>query len=187
MSVHSVLVDATPPANNGGANITSYTVTAVNATYPVGAVTEPTLPITVDGLQDGYQYEVTVHATNTIGDSAESSPPTTYLHVIPPDTVTNLFLVIPPGTAGNIVQSIITFANPTFTGGAPITSYNVSFEEVGGNTAPQTSTVTANDSPLSVDFTMPATTVDYHVSISPVNSAGAGVPALSNTVTVAPL
>jgi len=187
MSVHSVLVNATQPASDGGSPITSYTATAVNTTFPVAPVTSPTLPITVDGLQDGYQYEVTVHATNVIGVSPESAPPTTYLYVVPPDPVINVNLVIPQGNAGNIVQSIINFDNPAFTGGAPITSYNVSFEDVGGNITPQTSTVTATNSPLYVDFTIPSTTVDYQVSISPVNSAGAGISALSSPFTVVPL
>src|SRR5439155_576653 len=63
-------VSFTAPANNGGAAITGYTVTS-----SPGAITATGSgsPITVTGLSNGTSYTFTVHATNTAGDSSESS------------------------------------------------------------------------------------------------------------------
>lgn len=61
----------TPPSNNGGLSITSYTVTST----PEGIKTTGTSsPIIVSGLTNGTSYTFTVSATNSKGASAESLP-----------------------------------------------------------------------------------------------------------------
>jgi len=67
----SIAATFTPPASNGGSAITGYTVTAV----PLDAASGPTRtalgagsPITVTGLTNGAAYNLTVHATNAIGN-----------------------------------------------------------------------------------------------------------------------
>ena len=69
-------VSFTPPANNGGSSITSYTVTS-NPDNFTGSGSNS--PITVSGLNNGTAYTFRVTATNAIGTgnaSAASSPAT---------------------------------------------------------------------------------------------------------------
>lgn len=66
----SASVAFTPPGNNGGAAITGYTATST----PGGLTgTGASSPITVSGLSNGTAYTFTVHATNSVGNSAESA------------------------------------------------------------------------------------------------------------------
>ena len=66
----SASVTFTPPADNGGAAITSYTVTS-----SPGGITASgsSSPITVSGLSGGTSYTFTVKANNSAGSSASSS------------------------------------------------------------------------------------------------------------------
>lgn len=58
------------PGDNGGSAITGYTVTS----SPGGlTATGASSPITITGLSGGVSYTFTVHATNAIGNSAESA------------------------------------------------------------------------------------------------------------------
>ena len=64
-------VTFTPPSSDGGAPITSYTVTA----SPGGkTVTGPASPLTVTGLTNDTAYTFTVTATNSAGTSQASAP-----------------------------------------------------------------------------------------------------------------
>src|SRR5262245_23854290 len=64
-------VNFTPPASDGGAAITSYTVTAA----PGGTTATGTQsPITVTGLNGGAIYTFTVTATNAVGPGPASDP-----------------------------------------------------------------------------------------------------------------
>ncbi len=66
-----ITVTFTPPANNGGAPITSYTVTCnPGAITAVGSAS----PITVTGLINNTPYTCNVKATNSVGTGAVSSP-----------------------------------------------------------------------------------------------------------------
>ncbi len=61
----------TAPTNDGGASITSYTVIS----NPGGiTATGSSSPITVSGLSNGTSYTFTVIATNSVGNSAASTP-----------------------------------------------------------------------------------------------------------------
>lgn len=81
---------ATPP-------VTGYTATAT-PTAGGTAVTAngATSPITIPGLTNGTQYDVTVHATNSVGNSAESNVLQGTPAVAPRAPVTNLTAT--PGT-----------------------------------------------------------------------------------------
>jgi hypothetical protein len=64
-------ISFTPPTNDGGSAITSYTVTS----SPEGiTATGSSSPITITGLTLGTSYTFTVVATNGEGDSVPSSP-----------------------------------------------------------------------------------------------------------------
>ncbi len=63
------VVSFTPPASNGGATITSYTVTASPGGRTASGASSP---ITVTGLTDGTSYTFTVTATNSVGTGPAS-------------------------------------------------------------------------------------------------------------------
>jgi flagellar hook assembly protein FlgD len=65
----SVTLSWTAPSNNGGAAITSYTVTG----NPGGTCTVTGTTCTITGLNKGVAYSFTVVATNSAGNSAQSN------------------------------------------------------------------------------------------------------------------
>lgn len=62
----------TAPASNGGSAITGYTVTSTPGSFTATAAAGAT-SATVTGLTNGTAYTFTVHATNAVGNSAESA------------------------------------------------------------------------------------------------------------------
>ena len=79
------VVSFTPPAYNGGSDITRYTVTASPGGITASGITSP-IPIT--GLTNGIAYTVTVVATNESGDSLASiiSAPVTPVAPVTPSS-----------------------------------------------------------------------------------------------------
>jgi phospholipase C/outer membrane protein assembly factor BamB len=70
-------VTFTPPASDGGAPVTSYTVTATDDTTPANGgetASGSASPITVTGLTNGDTYTFTVTATNVAGTGPTSTP-----------------------------------------------------------------------------------------------------------------
>jgi hypothetical protein len=67
-------VSFSPPANDGGTPITSYTATCTPTMGAPMSASGPASPITVTSLTNGVTYTCTVHATTIVGDGAESAP-----------------------------------------------------------------------------------------------------------------
>ena len=109
------VVSFTAPTSNGGATITSYTVTA---TPPDGgaAVTAAgsASPITVTGLTNGTAYTFTAKATNSIGTGSASTASSSVIPVTVPGAPTAL-----SGVSSNtqaVVQANYLSANRNFSG-----------------------------------------------------------------------
>ena len=100
----AALLQWSPPANNGGSPITSYTFTAspggVTVTLPVGSPTH-----VMTGLTNGTHYTFTVHATNAFGDSPESPPSTSVFVYGGPDAPTAVHAVGGNGFANRLVDA----------------------------------------------------------------------------------
>jgi hypothetical protein len=104
-----------PPSDNGGSPITSYTASC-SGSGPPGFNTGPGSPITVGGLTDGATYTCTVTATNAFGTSAPSPPSAAVVPAPVPDAPPQ------PSVAAHIASITVTFS-PPFDNGTPITSY----------------------------------------------------------------
>ena len=81
-------VSFTPPSNNGGSTIMSYTVTATDSTTPAnGGQTGSgsASPITVSGLTNGDSYTFKVTATNAVGTGAASAASNAVVPATVPD------------------------------------------------------------------------------------------------------
>jgi hypothetical protein len=109
-------VSFTAPSNNGGASITSYTVTS----SPSGLTASGSAsPITVAGLTNGTAYTFSVIATNSVGKSVASAASNAATPATLPNAPTSVI-----ATAGN-AQASVAFTAPASNGGASITSYTV--------------------------------------------------------------
>ena len=161
-------VSFTAPSNNGGALITSYTVTSnpgnISATGTVS-------PITVKGLVNGTSYTFSVIATNATGMTSAAS--TASSPVIPPTL---------PGAPTNVsalsrnVSAAVSFTAPVDDGGASITGYTVTSNPAGG--VDSNSGTTA----LTHIVTGLSNGVSYTFSVTATNSVGTGASATSNSV-----
>jgi hypothetical protein len=101
-------VNFSPPSSNGGAAITSYTVTP----SPGGRlVTGTASPITVTGLTNGTTYTFAVAATNRVGTGATSGLSNTVTPATVPGAPT-----IGAASGGNAQVSVACQATPRFTG-----------------------------------------------------------------------
>jgi hypothetical protein len=91
------------PSNDGGSDVTSYTVTSTPGSFTAVATTATT--VTVTGLENGTSYTFVAKATNSIGDSANSdaSDP-----VIPRESSSDFTNNAPKfgisGDVGNVIQ-----------------------------------------------------------------------------------
>ncbi len=114
----SATINFTPPASDGGADITSYT-----ATCNPGAVTGSgaASPVTVRGLTNGVAYTCAVAATNAIGTGPSSGT----VSVTP---------AVPPGAASALIATATSTSQVslTWTAGAGALNYQI-HRSVGGS------------------------------------------------------
>jgi hypothetical protein len=173
------VVSFTAPANNGGAVITGYTVTATDTTngaHGGQTATGAASPLTVTGLTNADHYTFTVHATNTKGNSVES---TASGSVIPaqsaPDAPTNIM-----ATSG-VTSASVSFAAPANNGGQAITGYTVTATDtiIPANGGQE---VTGASSPLTVATLAPGDAYTFVVQAT--NSLGTSVASASSNLVI---
>ena len=174
-------VSFTGPDNDGGRAITGYTVTSSPGGHTATCAASP---CTVTGLENGTAYTFTAHATNSIGDSAESSPSSSATPVTVPDAPADVSAVADDGSAE------VSFTAPTGDGGSAVTGYTVT-SSPGGKTATCTSspcTVTGLDNGTAYSFAVHATNAvgDSSESTSSAEVTPVGDPAAVSSATFTP-
>lgn len=174
-------VSFTAPASNGGAAITSYTVTASSGQTATGVGS----PIVI-AVPNGVAVTFTVHATNSVGAGPESIAsnsvtPTAAGPSVPGAPTNTQAAVNANGTVN------VTFSAPVSNGGSAITSYQVTSSAGGvftGPTSPITATVPLD---TAVSFTVKAiNAVGPGPASSPSNSVTVASQATVTSVTVIP-
>jgi len=160
----SAIVTFAPPAFNGGANISGYTVTSNPGVF---TGTGASSPITVSGLTNGTSYTFTVTATNEAGPGAASSSSLAVTPRTVPGAPTAVTAV--PGNG----FAIVSFTAPVSTGGAAISGYTVT-SSPGGVTGTGTST----DRSITVNGLSNGTS--YIFTVTATNVAGIGAPSSSS-------
>jgi hypothetical protein len=158
-------VSFSTPASDGGSPITSYTVTASPGGH---SATCPGSPCVVTGLTNGTAYTFTVHATNTNGDSTESSASTSVTPATPPGAPTGASAVAGAG------QASVSFSAPASNGGAAITGYTATSSPGGltGTCASSPCTVSGLTNGTAYTFTVRATNP---IGDSPASAASTAV------------
>jgi hypothetical protein len=161
----------TPPSNNGGAFINSYTATA----SPGGmTATAGGSPIFFAGLTNGVTYTFTVAANNSAGTGPSSTPS----NPVTPQAYTVPGFPQSPSARPGDQQATVSFQPPASDGGNPITSYTVT-SNPGGITA------TGPASPITVTGLTNGTS--YTFTVVATNAAGSSIPSFaSNAVTPMP-
>lgn len=166
LSATTVRVTFTPEYD-GGAPITSYTVTSTPGSV---TATGTSSPIVVSGLTTGTAYTFRVTATNSAGTGAASAASNSATTWSVPGAPT-----VGTATATGATTATLAFTPPGNIGGTPITAYNVVSSPAGG-------TGTGLTSPISITGLTTATS--YTFTITATNAVGTGAAsAASNSIT----
>jgi Fibronectin type III domain len=162
----SALVSWSAPSSNGGAAITSYTVTASDGIHTCGW-SGGSLSCTVSGLTNGQSYTFTVTATNWAGTGAPSSPSNSVVPAAVPGPPTGV-----GGTPGN-ASAVVSWLAPSDDGGSAITGYTVS-------SSPSSAGCTTGGT-LSCTVSGLTNGQPYTFTVTATNSAGTGLPSDPST------
>jgi hypothetical protein len=163
----------TAPGSNGGVAITGYTATS----SPGGLTgTCSTSPCVVTGLTNGTSYTFTVHATDAVGDSVESSPSAAVVPMAAP--------AAPTGLAGTTTDTTltVTFSAPDANGSA-ITGYEISTDN--GVTWVTLSTSASGSDLTGTVMGLTASTT-YQVKVRAINGVGTGPATAAVAATTVP-
>ena len=155
------------PSNNGGASISSYKVTATDATNSSGtkSTTGSASPITISGLTNGDNYTFTVAATNSVG----TGPASGSSNAVVPATVPDAPVI---GTATGLnTHASVAFSPPDTNGGSVIENYTVTATD---STTPANGgqTQSGTTSPIVVNGLTNGDS--YSFTVTATNSVGTG-------------
>ena len=157
----SARIPFTPPTSNGGASISSYTVTSTPGNI-IG--TGSASPITVLGLTPDTAYTFKVVATNYVGDGTQSAASNSIT-----TDATDVYVPGAPtvgvGTKTGSTTATLAFTAPSSNGGAAILGYI-------GTSTPGNIIATSTTSPITFTGLTPAT--HYTFKVAAINSVGTG-------------
>ena len=163
------VVSWTAPTSNGGADITSYTVSVITGGSTVSTATSSTTSATISGLTNGTSYTFTVSATNIAGTGTASSPSS----AVTPYTVADA-PTLDSTSSGNATATLNWFA-PAFNGGNTVTGYTIT-------ASPYITPVTTSGTSATLTQLLNGTT--YTFSIVATNARGSST-ALTTDVALA--
>ena len=163
------------PANDGGSEVTGYTVEYLQSSESdwsgASTVSASGTSATVTGLTNGVSYDFRVSATNSVGTGEASAVVSaTPVAAPPPATVPGA----PTGlsaTAGD-AQASLSWTAPTDDGGSEVTGYTVEYKQSSVSDWSGVSTVTATGTTATVTGLTNGASYDFRVSAT--NSVGTG-------------
>ncbi|MCW2601473.1 MAG: heme peroxidase [Frankiales bacterium] len=177
----SATVTWTPPANDGGAPISGYSVRVVNAAgIQVGALRPSgagTTSLVITGLTNGQAYRFQVRAANSAGDGGFS----VLSGAVTPVATAPGAPTIATATAGN-ASAAVGWTAPASNGGSPITGYSVRVVDATGAQVGALRPAAAGATSALVTGLTNGQTYRFQVSASNVVGTSA-LSALSNAVT----
>jgi hypothetical protein len=171
----SARVPFTPPASNGGASISNYTVTSTPGNIVASGSTSP---ITVTGLTPATSYTFRVVATNFVGDGTQSAASNSIT-----TDATDVYVpgapVIGTGTKTGSTTATVAFTAPASNGGAAIIGYIGTATQTGA-TPPAGIIASSATSPITFTGLTPAT--HYTFKVAAINSVGTGPQSNSSNI-----
>lgn len=164
------------PADDGGAEITSYLVRTYEDGDEIGSTTGDASPVTVTSLDEGSTYRFTVAALNAAGEGPESalSDGVTLVEPIPPLAPTDVSVT--PAAGALVVDG----SPPAGAADLPILRYVARAYAIGGSTPVATE---SGALPVTIDGLQDRTL--YEVTLAAVNAAGEG-PESAKSAPIAP-
>jgi hypothetical protein len=161
----SAIVTWSAPGDNGGAPITSYTITTTGPAAPPALISgTATATATIGGLTNGATYTFKVAATNAAGVGANSPVSNAVVPLTVPGAPTSVVAL--PGD-GSVAISWLPPADP---GGSPISSYTVTARLLGT----QVRQVTIDAPATSVLLADLVNGSGYTFTVSAANGSGSG-------------
>ena len=160
------------PSNNGGTPITGYLVersTSSSGPWTQTLTGSTARSFVVTGLTNGILYYFRVSGVNIVGTGTPSNTLSVTPSTIPgPSDITS-------SASYSNQQSLVKWAAPVDTGGAPILSYNLQYSST-SSTGPWLSTTPDTFSASTISYTFPGLTngTRYYFQVRANNSNGSG-------------